>query len=333
MNQMTEYIKNEKEELVSRRGALLSKIHICELNMESFGKAINRLEKQRDTTGDVFKSSKAAESTEDREIAALEDEKSRISKKVDTMNIEVKNIESKLAELSEILKADAQNSVDGYKILAVRENERQRIARDIHDSVVQKMTAAIYKAEFAQKVMDSDMQRAKLELEIMHNTIHDCVNELRAIIYDLRPSGLDDIGFKETLERFVKICSMDSTFKLSLQVDDNINNNTVDSIILITIIRVVQELTNNTVKYAEATELDINIYSDDDNIIVIHKDNGKGFTDADLVKRADNSGFGTAIVKERISMLGGSIECSHEKGTCYRIVIPCQFNVEGKNAD
>ena len=85
----------------------------------------------------------------------------------------------------------------------MQELDRQRIARDIHDTVVQNMTALIRKQEFISRLMDKDMNRAKLELSSSINMMKDNIEELRNIIFDLRPMALDDLGFKAA---FFNLC-------------------------------------------------------------------------------------------------------------------------------
>ena len=75
----------------------------------------------------------------------------------------------------------------------MQEADRQRIARDIHDTVVQGLTALIHKNEFVGKIFETDKQRAQLELKKNNNVIRDSINELRNIIFDLRPMSLEDL--------------------------------------------------------------------------------------------------------------------------------------------
>ena len=78
------------------------------------------------------------------------------------------------------------NSV-GIRIVEEQERERQRIARELHDTIVQNITAMIYRLEFCQQVMDADPIRAKLEMQLIVNTIRGCVDDMREVVYNLRP--------------------------------------------------------------------------------------------------------------------------------------------------
>jgi two-component system sensor histidine kinase DegS len=80
-------------------------------------------------------------------------------------------------------------------ILQTVESERQRIARDLHDSTVQSLTSLTHKTELCLKLMDVDPIRCRLELTSQGKILKDIINELRNMIYNLRPMSFDDIGF------------------------------------------------------------------------------------------------------------------------------------------
>ena len=292
MNKIKEFLTTEKNNLKVERKEKESNIYRCELNIASIDDAIKKLELQVDNTINVFKPADKNESDEMREIRLLKERRDSLQKDIDVMKKRVVIIDNRLDKIGEVDKEVPLYDVNGYKMLSIRESERQRIARDIHDSVVQKMTALIHKSEFVQMVMDSDPQRAKLELEVINKTMRECIDELRDIIYDLRPMALDDVGFKTTLSRYINQCES--------QTDMNIT-------------------------------IDISVSSDNNEIVINHKDDGKGYDD-DAVNRDNrekhNSGFGLAIIKERVKLLNGVIDCSHDSGTCNIIRIPCVSHTE-----
>lgn len=81
-------------------------------------------------------------------------------------------------------------------IFKVQEEERQRIARDLHDTSLQNLTHLIHKIELSSLYIDKDPIQAKLELSIVEKSLRKTIEEIRNIIYDLRPMSFDDLGLK-----------------------------------------------------------------------------------------------------------------------------------------
>ena len=93
----------------------------------------------------------------------------------------------------------------------ILEEDRQRISRDIHDTVVQNLTALIHKEEFISQIMSRDINRAQIEINNAKALIKDSIKDLRDIIYQLRPMELDDLGFNEALLNLVD--KLDNNYK------------------------------------------------------------------------------------------------------------------------
>lgn len=320
MDKIKKYLFVELANLKSERDENLRNIYRGKLNIESIDEAIKKIRMEQDSTGDVFKPSES-KADDDREILSLCERKESIQRDIDVLEKRIVCIDKKMEQLAELQNDEASVNIDGYQMLSIRENERQRISRDIHDSVLQKMTALIHKTEFTQKVMDSDVSRAKLELEIVNKVMRECVDELRDIVYNLRPMALDDIGFKETLERYVNQCSSMTDMNITLNLD-NLNDDNIDNIIQITAFRIIQELTGNSIKHSEGNNINITIYTDKDNLVIEHADDGNGYSDENSVVGDINTGFGLAIIKERVKLLNGDIQCEHTDGTKNVITIP-----------
>lgn len=335
MNKIKEFLTTEKNNLKVEREEKESNIYRCQLNIESIDNAIKKLEEQIDDTANIFKPASDNESDEEREIRSLEERRESLQKDIEVMKKRITIIDNRLDKIGEVDKEVPLYDVNGYKMLSIRESERQRIARDIHDSVVQKMTALVHKSEFVQMVMDSDSQRAKLELEVINKTMRECIDELRDIIYDLRPMALDDVGFKTALRRYISQCQSQTEMNIAINMD-KLDEACVDSVIGLSVFRIIQELTSNSIKYSKGSNIDISIESDAEGntITICHKDDGSGY-DSEKVNNESmekiNSGFGLAIIKERVKLLNGIIKCSHDNGTCNIIRIPCIPHTEEKS--
>lgn len=218
---------------------------------------------------------------------------------------------------------NSKNSFIGLKLLETQENERQRIARDLHDSTVQNLTSIIHKSELCIKLLDMDIIRARLELMSMNHTIKSIINEMREIIYDLKPMSLSDLGLVVTVKHVAKQIMVNHNIKTI--VNSNDEKYDILPVIKLTMFRVIQEACNNTIKHSKANNLEINIDFLECEIKVEIKDNGIGFDSNILVQKNDmTSGLGIPIMKERIYLLGGSlyIDSNAKKGTNITIKVP-----------
>lgn len=212
----------------------------------------------------------------------------------------------------------------GINILELQEQDRQRIARDLHDSTVQSLTSIIHKCELCLRLVDMDPVRAKLELNTMSNTLKSVISEIRETIYDLKPMSLDDLGLITTVERYV------NQLMISHDIDINVKHGMerldILPIIRLAVFRMIQEACSNTIKHADAKSIDIEISYDESYISVSITDDGKGFN-ADKVMdyvTPDYSGYGLTIMKERVYLLAGTMNITStiNKGTTVTIKVP-----------
>ena len=130
-----------------------------------------------------------------------------ITKKIDSLNYFNPNDiivdkEEKPAEVKEEVKETEPeiNSRDSSIFLRLQEQDRQRIAAELHDSVLQNLSLVMHNLELAEKFIDYDAVRAKLELESNRKIVKETIDDIRSTIFDLRPMQFDDFGFRKTLE-------------------------------------------------------------------------------------------------------------------------------------
>lgn len=229
-------------------------------------------------------------------------------------------IQKKNAVLSKIERIEKllENENSDLSALSIQEEDRKRIARDLHDTSLQNLTHLIHQIELSGLYIDEDPVRAKLELSVVNKRLKEIIDEIRNTIFDLRPMTFDDLGLKDVFESLIDSINEDKKYEVELNLE-NVSCET--NVILVTIYRVVQECLNNIVKHAEATKISLSCKSRDNNCHIIISDNGKGFTeDVDSGKKH----FGIFCMKERIKLLGGKIHFDSvpEKGTTISIKVP-----------
>ncbi len=207
-----------------------------------------------------------------------------------------------------------------YNSFVLLEIDRQRIAKDLHDTSLQNLTAIVHKVELASMYINQDPIRAKLELTTISNSIKDTINEIRDTIFELRPMTFDDFGFRELIDACIEKETEKSDIKV---VFDKYCLNNKEQPVLIFAFRVIKECLGNAVKHSGCSEIHIIIDdSDNRNLIIDIDDNGTGF-DIKEKKLEKNKHFGLIIVRERVKLMQGTLDMtSNENGTKVHITIP-----------
>lgn len=203
-------------------------------------------------------------------------------------------------------------------MLDMQESERQRIARDLHDTSLQNLAHLVHKIELASMYIDKDPLQAKLELAAVNKNLKSVIEEIRNTIFDLRPMSFDDLGLKESFERlFDKLKEMNSAFEFDIQIDEIKSDN---DLILLNIFRVVQEAGLNAIKHSNGSKISVIVKQIENSCQISVKDNGIGFSEENIGSKH----FGISIMKERVRLLGGNItfDSVEGEGTEVKIHIP-----------
>jgi len=207
------------------------------------------------------------------------------------------------------------------QLLESQENERKRIAAELHDSIGQNMLVMKNKSGLGKETNDVDKKQKYFD--DISDIVLKTVKELQTISYNLRPYELDRIGLTEAINAMFSTVKESATFQLLFAVDN------IDSFfekdLEIQMYRIVQEGMNNILKHSQATEVAITIKKKEDFVLLLMQDNGIGFDVLSKQKlTSEHHGFGLSGLEERIHLLGGTMELQSEigSGTTLRIELP-----------
>lgn len=338
---ITKYLEKIHQEMYEQKVSLEREYQKNEILLKENIQFIHTLEKSLDKNYESF-SPRDVNHESYVKIDVLKQEQEQIEQKSKDLKLKLFTLNTHIDELESILKVarvnekviddkDAPIEEDALfrrKILETQEMERQRIARDLHDSIVQSLTNMVHKVEICSKLMDIDVVRCKLELQTMSKNIRDIINDMRRVIYDLRPMSMDDIGLDVTLERELSKIHQQGSIKINYEIKGE--EQKIAPVISLTILRIVQEACNNILKHANAKNVDVVIEYEPDQIVLEITDDGAGFLLGSVqnLKREDGSGFGLSMMKERVYLLSGKlyIESEPDKGT--RILVKVPINKE-----
>jgi len=204
-------------------------------------------------------------------------------------------------------------------ILTAEENERKRIAAELHDGVGQLMMAAWMNLQAIGKQLEAKENEQQQLLQKTTLLVGEGCKEIRQVSHNMMPNALLKKGLVNAVKEFTQ--QIDKSV-ISINVQAEGMDEAIDSLTETILYRVIQECVNNTIKHAQATELDISIYNTEEGIDMLIEDNGKGF-DASLLHNND-SGLGLQNIRSRISFLKGSVHWDSVpgNGTVVSIHIP-----------
>ena len=199
------------------------------------------------------------------------------------------------------------------------EDERNRIASELHDSIGQQLLLTKLKI---QRIEERINLASDTEISDLDNLLEGTIGELKTIIYNLRPKILDELGLGPALTSLVHLITEQSGIKGSLNI--NILNGRLDKRIELFTFRLAQETLNNIMKHSGAKEFDLILQENEKNLRLIVSDNGSGF-DIKEINPADGlNGFGLLNMKERVESFGGElkIDSTPGEGTMVMATIP-----------
>ena len=206
------------------------------------------------------------------------------------------------------------------KVLSAQENERRRVALEIHDTIGACLNAVKFKAENVMLHMGDADSGATEPLETLVSLVQECIEECRRIQMDLRPSTLDDLGLLPTLSWFCRnFQTVYSTIRVEQEIE--IEEGDVPPLLKIVAFRIIQEAMNNTAKHSHADLVRLSLRKVDDKIELVLQDNGQGFNLEKVVSQENTKkGLGLSSMKERTELSGGSfaMDSAIGKGTLIR---------------
>ncbi len=212
----------------------------------------------------------------------------------------------------------SQQNISAKAVIEAEENERKRIAGDLHDGVGQIMSAT----KMNLSAMENDLvfkdDEQKINFEKIISLVDESCSEIRTISHQMMPNALLRSGLSDAIKEFIEKIN-GRVLKVTLHSQGL--DQSLDPVVETVLYRVIQECVNNVIKHAQATKLDIAIFKDTDGIAATIEDNGTGF---DTQQKENTAGIGLKNIKTRIAYLKGTVDYDSEpgKGTLVAIHVP-----------
>ncbi len=209
--------------------------------------------------------------------------------------------------------------IDRARRLAV-ETERNRIARDIHDTVAQSLFGIVYSLDACIKMLPTQADEVKNELIELRSLANNAHDEVRRSIFDLWPSALTVELFKADLMNYVSSCCRPRPF--SIIFNNNGDFNSLAPGLRRTVYRMAQEALANSARHSGAQSARLCLTVTDDEVYLVITDAGQGFDpDLALSRGVNREHFGLQGIRERARAMGGDCEINSQPGAGARIMI------------
>ncbi|WP_028559267.1 sensor histidine kinase [Paenibacillus pinihumi] len=245
------------------------------------------------------------------------------------VNVVLEYLSGDLTQITRILESAKNRQLIGLKIILAQEEERKRIAREIHDGPAQSLANLVIRTEIAERMLvKQEFRLVQDELIDLKGQVRSGLEEIRKIIFNLRPMALDDLGLVPTLRKYVQ----DFEEKTKIRTNFELVGREIrlPSAMEAGIYRLIQEAYTNALKHANPSFVSLEITYQAQMVKIVVQDNGSGFHVGQAEQRAaENSSFGLIGMRERVDLLEGrlDIESAIQEGTKITIHIPINAEI------
>lgn len=233
---------------------------------------------------------------------------------------EIRHLQAELAHMAQKVKAAQENLRDYLgAITAGQEDERRRLARELHDGAVQSLVALDQRAQLAQLALkDAPPPEVRERLAELRRMTATLIEEVRRVIRALRPNYLEDLGLLPALEMLTRDVQAASSLQAAFTTTGQPRRLAPGQ--EIALYRIVQEALTNTARYAAARIVKVEVSFDDQAVVVCVQDDGQGFVAPERVSDLVASGhYGLMGMQERAELIGARLTIQSRPGAGARI--------------
>jgi len=206
-------------------------------------------------------------------------------------------------------------------VLEAQEDERARIARDLHDTIAQDLAAL--RLDLERFALRQQAGAGREELTALEARAAGVLRTTRAILLDLRLTVLDSMGFVATLQWHLERLGREYGIRGTLSVDGD--ERPLGYYLAVALLRIFQECINNVVQHANAEQVFVTLGFEPDHVSLVVEDDGEGFSDAEVDQAGeDERGLGILGMRERTRLLGGTLTITSRlgEGTTVAVTVP-----------
>lgn len=266
------------------------------------------------------------------DLAAAEERMRELAARLDEAKQQLAGLAAVHRALDDLADVEEDASTDGAarfrkasrQVFQIIEEERMRIARDMHDGPAQSLANLVLMAEVLERLIERDPKLAIAELADFKKGVRDALEETRRLIFDLRPMTLDDLGLVPTLRRLVQEFAEKTgiTARLHVVGEERRLPGNYEAVLF----RIIQEALTNVRKHARASTAEVTLTIQPRRVVAVVKDDGEGFDVAATEARLGRTrNLGLISMRERAELEKGTLEIRSEIGRGTEVRVTFSF--------
>ena len=255
----------------------------------------------------------------ERSLKVFEDTIRRSEELIANVGVALKFLSNDLNSITGQIGEIQQIQSLGTSIIRAQEEERKRVAREIHDGPAQSMANIVMRAEFCLKLLEKDPPKIHEELLGLISVVRNALQDIRKIIFDLRPMVLDDLGLAPALKRYIEQYHQEYGIYVEFTILGR--ERRLDTTLEVALFRIIQESLTNIKKHSKAKQVVIKAEFLADKVNIVIRDNGCGFNAEKVLAEKNQDGFGLIGMRERIQLLKGTLKIKSTLGQGTEIIL------------
>jgi len=210
------------------------------------------------------------------------------------------------------------------KVIAIQEEERKRLAAEVHDTVAQVLSGISYKLQSCRELVEKEPELVTHQLDGLLEIVRQGMDQFRNLMSGLRPNFIDGCGLVPALKQVAKNFERETGTTVKVHLPRSLF---IPEELSICLFRIFQEALTNIYKHAKATEVEVILRKNVGNIHLMINDNGRGFDQSKIRQTLKKTRLGLLIMKERTEALGGTFVVNSQvrKGCRIEVKIPFHF--------
>lgn len=259
-----------------------------------------------------------------RQLRNMEDIATRADEFVQNSNLALKILQGNKEEFKHALEDVQKMEQMELWIMESMEAERRKIARDLHDGPAQNMASMLIRLDLIRSLCNIEeeqqlIEKAEEEIRSIKNMGQDCLDDIRRIMFDLKPGALKDIGLIDNLTKYFR--DYEAKYDFNIEFTYLVTEGKRFAVSLeVALFRLIQEAITNIRKHSGVRTARVHIEERDKNLLVLIEDRGKGF-DIEKIMQEKSENYGIIGMQERAELLGGEIGINTVLNSGTRVII------------
>lgn len=227
------------------------------------------------------------------------------------VSLAINLLQGGISEITHSLNSEQRHEL-GLRVIKAQEEERRRVAREIHDGPAQTLANIVLRLEIAEKLLEFDPNKVKTELKDLKNLVRSNLQDIRRIIFDLRPMSLEDLGIVAAISKYLVNFQNSYGIQTELQIEGR--EKRLKPTMEVAQFRLTQECMMNVAKHSKSDRVLVVLQFQDDWVNTTITDYGQGFNVSEALEKPGEH-FGLIGMKERIEMFSGRFSIHSSPGT------------------